>query len=407
MKQIKMILLSLLCAFSTSLQTFAENVVISVGNDENVQREELIEVDLKTISDKLNLGSGDGLVVKNAFGQQVDYQITYDKKLLIDVAVRPCGEAKYYVSKGIPESMKTWAQGKMYPLRKDDIAWENDRGAYRVYGPALQQSGEKSYGIDVWTKCTPDLDVEERYMKDFDGNVRKRELAKAGKKDEVNEESLKISFHLDHGTGLDCYNVGPSLGCGTPALMDGDKIIMPYCYKDYEILDNGPLRFTVSLTYNPVTIKKDNQVVEHRVISLDKGSNFNKMTVWYEGLSKPCDLVAGVVIHSEDKESAVVGSDFVQYADPTDNPAKHNFQIYVAALFPNGAITKKLMYDKPEEGIEGHAVGIVKNLKNDQKYTYYFGSAWSQYDVRTQNEWQLRINEFLDAIHSPLNVEIN
>jgi hypothetical protein len=244
-------------------------------------------------------------------------------------------------------------------------------------------------------------------MKDFDGNVRKRELAKAGKKDEVNEESLKISFHLDHGTGLDCYNVGPSLGCGTPALMDGDKIIMPYCYKDYEILDNGPLRFTVSLTYNPVTIKKDNQVVEHRVISLDKGSNFNKMTVWYEGLSKPCDLVAGVVIHSEDKESAVVGSDFVQYADPTDNPAKHNFQIYVAALFPNGAITKKLMYDKPEEGIEGHAVGIVKNLKNDQKYTYYFGSAWSQYDVRTQNEWQLRINEFLDAIHSPLNVEIN
>jgi hypothetical protein len=97
MKQIKMILLSLLCAFSTSLQTFAENVVISVGNDENVQREELIEMDLKTISDKLNLGSGDGLVVKNAFGQQVDYQITYDKKLLIDVAVRPCGEAKYFI----------------------------------------------------------------------------------------------------------------------------------------------------------------------------------------------------------------------------------------------------------------------------------------------------------------------
>ena len=117
-------------------------------------------------------------------------------------------------------------------------------------------------------------------------------------------------------------------------------------------------------------------------------------------------MAAGVVIHSEDKDDVVIGNDFVQYADPTDNPDKHNFQIYVAALFPNGAQTRKLMYDKPSNGIEGHAIGVVKNLNNDQKYTYYFGSAWSSYDVRTQREWQVRIEEFLNALQTALDIEI-
>ena len=29
-------------------------------------------------------------------------------------------------------------------------------------------------------------------------------------------------------------------------------IVYPYCYKDCEILDNGPLRFTAKLVYNPL-----------------------------------------------------------------------------------------------------------------------------------------------------------
>lgn len=407
MKAIKLMRIAQLCLLMFPVNLLAEDVTISVTNNENVQRQELVEVDMKTISSKLGLNNGDPFIVKNAFGQQVEYQITYDGKLLIDVSVRPCGVAKYTISKGVPDPMKTWVEGKLYPTREDDIAWENDRGAYRVYGPALQRTGEKSYGIDVWTKNTPELDVEKRYIKDFDGNVRKNVLGKAGKNDEWQKENLKTSFHLNHGTGLDCYNVGPTLGCGAPALMDGNQLIMPYCYKTYEILDNGPLRFTVSLTFNPSTVKNDHNVVEHRIISLDKGSNFNQMTVWYEGLSKPCDLASGVVIHSADKESVVIGKDYVSYADPTDNPDKHNFQIYVAALFPNGAQTKKLMYDKPANGIEGHAIGVIKDLKAGQKYTYYFGSAWSNYDVRTQREWQVRIEEFLDALKSPLNIEIN
>ncbi len=384
-----------------------KTVTITVTNDENEQRQELVEIDLKTIVDKLTLGEDDAFVVRNAFGQQVDYQVTYDGKLLIDVSVRPCGKAQFTVSKGVPEPMKTWVKGKMYPTRKDDIAWENDRGAYRVYGPALQRTGEKSFGTDVWTKNTPEIVVEDRYTADYDGNILKNIYHKKGQGDKWRDEDLHTSFHLDHGNGLDCYSVGSTLGCGTPALMDGNTLIYPYCYKEYEILDNGPLRFTVALTYHPAKVKKDENVVEHRIMSLDKGSNFNKITVWYEGLTKPCDFASGVVIHSEDKESVVLGSNYVHYADPTDNPAKHNFQVYVAALFPYGDVkTKMLKYDTPNKGIEGHALGILKKLENNQKYTYYAGSAWSKADVRTQREWQVRIDSFLNAIAMPLEVTI-
>lgn len=58
----------------------------------------------------------------------------------------------YKITPGTPEAFKTIACGKQYPERVDDIAWENDRIAFRTYGPALQATGEKAYGCDIWVK---------------------------------------------------------------------------------------------------------------------------------------------------------------------------------------------------------------------------------------------------------------
>lgn len=384
------------------LSVAADNVTITVENKGNVQRQELVEMPVKDIYGKLGIKQGEPFIVKNALGQQVAYQVTYDGKLLIDASVRPKGSAEFTVEPGEPKPMKTFVCGKQYPERVDDIAWENDRTAYRVYGPALQRTGEKAFGIDVWVKNTPDLEVDKRYVTELSNHSKIEELKKAGKTAEALDLEQETTYHYDHGYGLDCYKVGPTLGCGTPALMDGNEIIMPYCYKTYKILDNGPLRFTVQLDYNPFTIGEDKNVVEHRIISCDKGSNFNKMTVWYEGLTKPRDMVAGVVIHAEDTKSILTGENYVLYADPTDNPAKQNFQIYVGVLFPNGVkATKVMMYDTPSNGNSGHGVGMITYQPNE-KYTYYFGSAWSKNDVHTLNEWKLRAEETLNALHVPL-----
>ena len=395
------------CALLMPLKSFAQEVTITVTNDEKCQRQEVVEVDADAVLQKLGLAKDGKFIVKNALGQEVGYQLTYDGKLLIDASVRPCGSAVFTVKPGIPQPMKVFVTGKQYPERVDDIAWENDRTAYRVYGPALQRSGERAFGVDVWLKNTPDLEVSKRYATELGNHSQIDALKAAGKTDEAFQVEIATTYHFDHGYGLDCYKVGPSLGCGAPALMDGKELILPYCYASYKILDNGPLRFTVELTYNPTEIKGDKNVVEHRIISLDKGSNFNKAVVWYDGLSKARDVAAGVVVHAEDTESVVLGKNFVQYADPTDNPSKQNFQIFVATLFPEGEVTTtKLMSKKPANGIAGHAVGVLKNYKSGSRFTYYFGSAWSKNDVRTQREWQLRIDEFLEALATPLHVNV-
>lgn len=384
----------------------AGDVTITVANNSGVQRQEVVEIPVKDVYAKLGINDGDKFIVKNALGQQVTYQITYDGKLLIDASVRPEGTADFTIVPGTPKPMKTIVCGKQYPERVDDIAWENDRTAYRVYGPALQRTGEKAFGIDVWVKNTPDLEVEKRYETELSNHGKIEALKEEGKTAEALEMEQETTYHYDHGYGLDCYKVGPTLGCGAPALMFGREMVLPYCYKTYRILDNGPLRFTVQLEYNPLTVGTDKNVIEHRIISLDKGSNFNKMTVWYEGLTKPCDMVAGVVLHSEDTKSVLYGENYVLYADPTDNPAKQNFQIYVGVLFPNGVkATKDIMYETPTNGNAGHGVGII-TYQPGERYTYYFGSAWSKNDVRTLNEWKLRSEETLNALHAPLKVTV-
>ena len=384
----------------------ARQFTVNVTNTLGTFRQEVVEIDAKTVFEKLAISGGRQFQVYNAVGQQVPYQITHDGKVLIDAAVRPNGTATFTIKKGTPNTFVNTCYGRMYPERVDDIAWENDRAAYRCYGPALQRTGERSFGNDVWVKNTPSLVVEQRYFIE-DGS--KAKIAALKQTDPAAAKALEMAttYHYDQGNGLDCYKVGPTLGCGTPALMLGDSIVMPYCYKEYEILDNGPLRFSVRLVYNTTSYKTDNNVVENRILTLDKNSNFNKMTVWYDGLTVPADIASGISLHSEDVDNVVLGKDYIQYADPTDNPKGQNFQIFVGTLFPNGvAETKKVMYANPVNGNAGHALGIVKDYKGGQKYTYYFGSAWSKYDCRTQAEWQERVNSALANIKTPLTVEV-
>lgn len=378
------ILLTLLCA----------TISLIVKNTGDIQRQEVAEADLRAVCQQLGVDTDASLVVKNAFGQKVTYQKTYDGKLLLYAAVQPGSEAVFTITTGNPIPMKSYVFGKVYPERADDITWENDLGIYRVYGPALQRSGERSFGTDVWVKNTPELVVEQRYQMHMWGVGQRDSLKHIGKPTEANEIYVATSFHHDHGQGLDCYGVGASLGCGAPALMKEGRLLFPYCYKTYKILDNGPLRFTVELTYNTT----DDGITEHRLICLDRGSHFNRMTVWYDGIGDPMKLATGVVLHSE--ENLLLDKHYVLYADPTDNPKVHQSQIYVGTLFPNG-IDETFML----KGELNHGLGILHEYLG-KPYIYYFGSAWSCYDVRTMAQWKLTAEEYLQNLTNPLKIRI-
>jgi len=101
-----------------------------------------------------------------------------------------------------------------------------------------------------------------------------------------------------------------------------------------------------------------------------------------------------------DNENLLLSKQYVLYADPTDNPQVHQTQIYVGTLFPNG-IDETLRLDTELS----HAVGILRHY-NGTPYTYYFGSAWSNYDIRTLAQWQLAADDFLQHLSNPLKIEI-
>lgn len=390
-------------------------VTLSIENPTSEFRQQVVEVEAKELFRRLGIQGGRQFVVLDPAKLELPYQLTYDGKVLIDAGVSPHATLTLTVQKGTPKTYPTVCFGQLYPERKDDYAWENDRGAYRAYGPVLQKTGERSHGIDVWSKNTPELVVEQRYWTEDVVMMPTVERLRRENRHYGDSIYRTISYHHDHGRGMDLYRVGATLGCGTPALMKADGLLQyPYCFENCTILDNGPLRTTVQLDYGKTVFEGDS-ITEHRIISLDKGSNFCRMTVWYDGLTKPTSLASGVALHSEAYGNAadktadrIVAKDYVAYADPTDNPRVNSCLLFVATLYPDAldgspVKTTTQLFEKPHDGSEGHLLGLYNNYIG-KPYTYYFGSAWSKYDVRTMQEWQQRIEWTLRSLREPLKV---
>lgn len=400
-------LLALLAACGPKQST---DFTVTVTNDLSFDRTEMVEVPISEVAKKVQLIDEEQYIVLDAEGNQVAYQITYDDNLLFPVNVKAGDKAVYIVAVGEPIEAEPLVYGRHYPERVDDIAWENDRTAYRAYGPALQAKGERAFGYDAWVKRVPGLVVEQRYANELNPDTQAEiaRLRKERKHDEANELYHSVSYHVDHGNGLDCYKVGPTLGCGTAALMQGDAILYPYCWKEYEILENGPLRFTVKLTYNPLVVGKDS-VVETRIISLAQGSQLNKTVVSYAGLSKAAPVATGLVIHPENPTAYVLEGDkgYIAYADLTDNVNNGNGIIYVGAVMPEKVTEAKaqMFPDKEakERGASGHVLAI-SNYKPNTEYTYYWGSGWSKYGFDSMEAWTIYLDRYAQSVHNPLKV---
>lgn len=407
----KLVFLFFLALLASCSQRPSTPFTVFVSNDQSFARiDELVEVPISAIAEQLTLIDEEQYIILDADGCQVPYQITYDHHLLFPATVPANDTATYTIAIGEPVKAERLVYGRHYPESADDIAWENDRTAYRAYGPATQEKGERSYGYDAWAKRVPHLVVEQRYATHLNPDVQAEitRLRKARKYLEANALHQSISYQVDHGDGLDCYKVGPTLGCGTAALMQGDNIVYPYCWDTYEIMENGPLRFTLKLTYRPLAVGKD-KVVETRIITLDKGSQLNKTTVSYAGLSSATPIAVGLVIHPESPSAYVLQPDkgYIAYADPTDNATADNGTLYVGAV-----MTKKVSEAKPmmftnkeakERGASGHVLAI-SNYKPDSQYTYYWGSGWSKYGFASMQAWTDYLAHYAHLLRHPLVV---
>lgn len=406
-------LLCLAAMTAMALQA-AKKVKITVSNPIHGARMEMVEVDITTLKKKTGI-QDNGIVVIDADGKEIPSQITYDGKLIFQAGVGSKGKSVYYAQQGTPKQYETRVKGRLFIERQDEFGWENDCVAYRVYGHG------GAVGYDLFNKSTSDLMLDYWYASEQNQEMRSvsKQLHDRGYHDLADQVYNAFCYHIDHGKGMDCYTVGPTLGGGANALLNEDgSLFMPKCYKTFEILDQGPLRFTVRFTY-PEQNFNGEKIVETRIISLDAGSHFNRVAISYRGLTKPYNMVAGTVVHKSNPSAYIISNEngYLGYEDLGDASvynekyrnelSKQMGKIYIGLLFPEKSIS--MSYQQRENGIAAGHILASMLYKPNTTYTYYFGSGWDKNpntNLNSLTDWEAYLNKAAQWVRQPLKVKL-
>lgn len=355
-------------------------VSVSVKNTTDLARTlETVEVNWEDIAKKLPGVTPEQVVVYDAAGQEIPSQVIFNGgdtplALIFQVTVQPNAEVVFTVKTGQPASYVKQAYGRFVPERMDDYAWENNLVGHRMYGPALEATGEISNGIDTWVKRTDELLIDEWY--------------KTG------------DYHKDHGKGMDCYKVGRTLGSGAMAPYIDGKIVLANNYIRQQTLDNGPIRISFRLDYAPFEAGEAS-LTETRIISLDANSHFNKVQEIYTGSPAGMPLAAGIVSRPQPGDTLMDASNGVlAYWEPQNNDnGDNNGHIGIGLVFTD-RMTDVVAQD-------GHLLALTTYPEPGKPYTYYMGTAWSKADVPTAGDWFRTVQQESIKVKNPLVVNIS
>ena len=380
----------------------SKSVNITVSNTTADNRCDIIELPAKDIFSALGIGGGRQILVLDGDNVERPYQLTRDGKLLIQTYIAPLSTINLTIRCGEPKAARLDCNGRIYPDRSDDLAWENDKCAWRMYGP--QMHGKGVSGFDTFAKNVTYPIQDALYNSELTSYAINSRLKKAGRGSEWPQiHRDRYTYHRDRGQGMDAYTVGNTLGAGAPALLDGDNLILPDVYEKAEITENGPLRFTVRLQ-----MYAQDGIKETRIITQDKGTHLAKVEVTYDGAKANTPVASGIVVHKSQPKAYVINKKegYITYSDALDTPQGQNGQLFIACYYPKKM--KAIKYQPlPEEkaGGIGHVLGVT-TLSQEKTFTYYAGSAWSKYDVPTMTVWEQLIRHYANNIKNPLKVTI-
>ena len=263
--------------------------------------------------------------------------------------------------------------GRFVRERFDDFAWENDRVAHRVYGPALETWEKEpltSSGVDVWVKSTRALVVNDWYMVD--------------------------DYHRDRGEGGDFYSAGKSRGCGGSGIWNDGRLFVSKNFRASRVLANGPIRLVFELDYLPWDVGAG-RVAETKRVTLDAGSHFNRIESVYSG-----DAAAGLAWAAGIKKAAG--------ADVRVDRERGVLRTWEAFKEPNGHLGCAVVVDPSRIAAAAEADGnvlLVGKITVGQTVMYHAGSAWDKGgDVSGVADWDGLIDDFAQRLRSPLRIEI-
>lgn len=360
---VRMFLLSIGMFVAASIQA----AHVEVANDLDAPRpNETVEV---------KLASHGPVVVRDAKGNEILSQMLDDNTVIFQAAFAPKEIRTFSVTPGdssLPKpAVRTFA--RFVPERADDFAWENDRIAFRMYGPALQKTeGNKTgSGVDVWCKHVREPVINSMYKRGH--------------------------YHNDDGKAADNYRAGSNRGCGGDAIWSDGKLWPSRCYVTWKLIAEGPIRTVFELTYAPWDAN-GRQVSEVKRVSLDLGMNLNRFECRYDTGNQPVTVAAGLFIHSP--ASVLTREDnwtsLWEKFSEGDGPGF----IPVGLVWPSGS-------GGQFKQAENHALVLV-DLKPCQPFVYYAGAGWSKGpDFPDAASWNTYLKAFASRLDSPLRVKIS
>ena len=376
MKKILYLALALLL-INTNASSASLKVIVT-NTSPSDRYAEMVEVNNSDL--KLNFAKKT-YVLRDENKNEVSYQLIYNgakkpQSMIFQADVKVGSSATYTLTEGEPAIVSPRTSAQFVPERKDDFAWENDLAAYRMYGPALANENP-SNGVDLWLKCTNDLVVAKRYRDELQNG---------------------ITYHVDHGNGLDCYKVGHAMGAGGIAPYISGKLVIGNHFDKYKIIETGPLRSTFMLTYDSVVI--DKQIFKQTIIiSTTAGAMLNKAVVRFEGKKQDFKLAAGIFLHDgkgiikNEPNKGIIA--YVE--DAVSDAGLPSGRNYVGVYMPT---------DKTESKIEGSHILISSDYKVGDAFVYYFGGGWSKWKFPTDQDWFNALIQFGESVQFPLKVTV-
>jgi len=262
-----------------------------------------------------------------------------------------------------PDARAPRASVRFAPQRYDDLLWENDRTAHRIYGPALEAYEPPSgSGIDAWGKIVPWPFME-------------RQLA-TGKQ------------HDFHGEGIDFFDAGGSRGAGGVGVWLDNKLWVSRNWASHRILKDGPDAAEFEVRYAPWPVGVGRQAWETRRFSLPLGTNFTRMVSTF-GSDKPGPMTVAVGLQ---KKSVAAGRSML-----TADRARGRFAAWTPNDPDKGAMGIAVMVDPAQivdvrEDAENWL--ILLKVTPGRPFVYYSGAAWSKgRDFHDRAAWDRYVSE--------------
>lgn len=260
---------------------------------------------------------------------------------------------------------------------RDDVAWESDRIAFRIYGEGLKKtpSAMSSNGIDVWEKSVHSLIVEKWYTKGHD------------------------AYHIDTGEGADFFDVGETLGVGGTAIWKNDTIYRGDNFKAWKIIANGPIRAIFELKYDPWT-GGGITMSETKRITIDAGQNLYKAeSIFRSANNGDIPYAIGVVkrpgmrgTESRDKTWAWLSG----WGPVAPKNGGHG-ELGTAVMIPRSSL-------KDWKEINDHYLAIA-STKSGVPVVHYIGAGWTASgDFPTPQSWWAYLDNFADRLAAPIKI---